>query len=155
MEIVLILMVMVFGGAMAYFFKQSHYLTEQMIVRTDVATNDYVKELVQENLQTQEELKHLSSKVEGFVEQMGEYNKDYEQVKKDYTNLHTKVTNQLVFIQEALKENTNNSKKVTQDNSQIREHLRAIEKALKSHEALILNVTKQNVGQTHHQFIKQ
>ena len=150
MEIVLIVMVVAFGGSMAYFFKQSQYLTQQMLIRTDVATNDFVKQLVDENLQTQKEVKRLSSEVEEFSEQVETFIKEQELIRSKYDKTRSTIQKEVVKVQGMLNERNKFNESVVKDSESIRGHLQAIDSALKSHEALILNITRQNVGQTWH-----
>lgn len=150
MEIVLIVMVVAFGGSMAYFFKQSQYLTQQMLIRTDVATNDFVKQLVDENLQTQEEVRKLTNKVNKFEAQVKNFIKEQELIRNKYDKTRSTIQKEVVKVQGMLNERNKFNESVVKDSESIREHLHVIDSALKSHEALILNATRQNVGQTWH-----
>jgi len=150
MEIVLIVMVVAFGGSMAYFFKQSQYLTQQMLIRTDVATNDFVKQLVDENLQTQEEVRKLTNKVSKFEAQVKNFIKEQELIRNKYDKTRSTIQKEVVKVQGMLNERNKFNESVVKDSDSIRNHLKAIDSALKSHEALILNATRQNVGQTWH-----
>ena len=150
MEIVLIVMVVAFGGSMAYFFKQSQYLTQQMLIRTDVATNDFVKQLVDENLQTQEEVRKLTNKVNKFEAQVKNFIKEQELIRNKYDKTRSTIQKEVVKVQGMLNERNKFNESVVKDSDSIRNHLKAIDSALKSHEALILNATRQNVGQTWH-----
>ena len=49
-----------------------------------------------------------------------------------------------------IKERNNFNKSVTKDSESIRKHLQAIDSALRNHERLILNATRENTGQTWH-----
>jgi uncharacterized coiled-coil DUF342 family protein len=150
MEIVLIVMVVAFGGSMAYFFKQSQYLTQQMLIRTDVATNDFVKQLVDENLQTQEEVRKLTNKVNKFEAQVKNFIEEQELIRNKYDKTRSTIQKEVVKVQGMLNERNKFNESVVKDSDSIRNHLKAIDSALKSHEALILNATRQNVGQTWH-----
>ena len=150
MEIVLIVMVIAFGGSMAYFFKQSQYLTQQMLIRTDVATNDFVKQLVDENLQTQEEVRKLTNEVNKFEAQVKDFIKEQELIRSKYDKTRSTIQKEVVKVQGMLNERNKFNESVVKDSDSIRNHLKAIDSALKSHEALILNATRQNVGQTWH-----
>ena len=148
MEIVLIVMVVAFGGSMAYFFKQSQYLTQQMLIRTDVATNDFVKQLVDENLQTQEEVRKLTGEIKKFEAQIKNFTKEKERLQRLYEKSRTTIQKEVIKVQGMLNERNKFNESVAKDSQSIREHLHVIDSALKSHEALILNATRQNVGQT-------
>ncbi len=150
MEIVLIVMVIAFGGSMAYFFKQSQYLTQQMMIRTDVATNDFVKQLVDENLQTQKEVERLCKEVEGYTLQIEEFDKEMIRVRESYTKMRSNIQAEVVKVQAMLEERNKFNDSVVKDSQSIREHLMVVDSALKTHEALILNATRQNTGQTWH-----
>jgi len=150
MEIVLITMVVAFGGSMAYFFKQSQYLTQQMLIRTDVATNDFVQQLVDENLQTQKEVKRLSHEVKEFENQIGNFTEEQQKVKRDYTKTRDTIQKEVVKVQAMLEERNKFNESVVKDSESIREHIKAIDGALRNHEVLILNATRQNTGQTWH-----
>jgi uncharacterized coiled-coil DUF342 family protein len=150
MEIVLITMVVAFGGSMAYFFKQSQYLTQQMLIRTDVATNDFVKQLVDENLQTQKEVKRLSHEVKEFENQIETFTEGQEKIKHDYRKTRDTIQKEVVKIQIMVKERNEFNESVVKDSESIREHIKAIDGALRNHEVLILNATRQNTGQTWH-----
>jgi len=150
MEIVLIVMVVAFGGSMAYFFKQSQYLTQQMLIRTDVATNDFVKQLVDENLQTQEEVRKLTNEVNKFEAQVKNFTKEQELIRSKYDKTRSTIQKEVVKVQGMLNERNKFNESIVKDSDSIRNHLKAIDSALKSHEALILNATRQNVGQTWH-----
>lgn len=150
MEIVLITMVVAFGGSMAYFFKQSQYLTQQMLIRTDVATNDFVQQLVDENLQTQKEVKRLSHEVKEFENQIGNFTEEQQKVKRDYTKTRDTIQKEVVKVQAMLEERNKFNESVVKDSESIREHIKAIDGALRNHENLILNATRQNTGQTWH-----
>ena len=151
MEIVLIVMVVAFGGSMAYFFKQSQYLTQQMLIRTDVATNDFVKQLVDENLQTQKEVKRLSSEVEEFSEQVETFTKEQKLIKSNYDNTRSTIQKEVLKVQNLLSERNKFNESVVKDSDSIRNHLKAIDGALKNHERLILGINRKNTGQTWHQ----
>lgn len=150
MEIVLITMVVAFGGSMAYFFKQSQYLTQQMLIRTDIATNDFVKQLVDENLQTQKEVKRLSREIKEFAEQIEDFTEEQKKIKHDYMKTRDTIQKEVVKIQVMVKERNEFNKSVVKDSESIREHIKAIDGALRNHEVLILNATRQNTGQTWH-----
>ena len=150
MEIVLIIMVVAFGGSMAYFFKQSQYLTQQMLIRTDVATNDFVKKLVNENIHTQNELKRLIGEVEEFSNQIEKFKEDQKTIKGAYAKTHSDIKKETVKVRAMLEERNRFNKDVAKDSESIREHLRAIDGALRNHERLILNATRENTGQTWH-----
>ena len=150
MEIVLIIMVIAFGGSMAYFFKQSQYLTQQMLIRTDVATNDFVKQLVDENLQTQKEVKRLSREIEEFTKQIKDFDEEQQRMERGYATSRTTIQKEVVKIQNMIKERNDFNKSISKDSESIRNHLRAIDGALKNHERLILGINRKNIGQTWH-----
>ena len=150
MEIVLIVMVVAFGGSMAYFFKQSQYLTQQMLIRTDVATNDFVKQLVDENLQTQKEVERLSREVEEFNEKVKIFMEEQKLIKSKYDKTRNTIQKEVIKVQNLLNERNKFNESVVKDSDSIRNHLKAIDSALKNHERLILNINRKNTGQTWH-----
>lgn len=151
MEIVLIVMVVAFGGSMAYFFKQSQYLTQQMLIRTDVATNDFVKQLVDENLQTQEEVRKLTGEIKEFEAQIKNFTKEKERLQRLYEKSRTTIQKEVIKVQNLVSERNKFNESVVKDSDSIRNHLKAIDGALKNHERLILNINRKNTGQTWHQ----
>lgn len=150
MEIVLIVMVVAFGGSIAYFFKQSQYLTQQMLIRTDVATNDFVKQLVDENIHTQNELKRLMGEVEEFSNQIEKFKENQKTIEVAYAKTRGDIKKETIKVNAMIKERNNFNKSVTKDSESIRKHLQAIDSALRNHERLILNATRENTGQTWH-----
>lgn len=151
MEIVLIVMVVAFGGSMAYFFKQSQYLTQQMLIRTDVATNDFVKQLVDENLQTQEEVRKLTGEIKEFEAQIKNFTKEKERLQRLYEKSRTTIQKEVIKVQNLVSERNKFNESVVKDSDSIRNHLKAIDGALKNHERLILSINRKNTGQTWHQ----